>query len=191
VNLIVTGRNVDVTDRMEEYIEKKVGKLARHLPQLDEVRAELSYTDTRSADDRYTCQLTIWDSRRILRAEVSTGDIFASIDAGVEKLSRQIERVEGRRKKRRRASVAANMEAVMAATAPPEEQSDEGNNTGQGHIVRRKRFVMQPMNEEEAQEQMELLGHDFFLFFNPDENAVNLIYRRRDGDFGLLQPELA
>lgn len=187
MNLIVTGRNVEVTDRVEEYVEKKVDKLERHLPHLDEVRAELTYSDTRSADDRYTFQLTIWDGRRILRSEVSTGDIFASIDASMEKISRQIERVEGRRKNRRRASVAENVEAIMAAM-PEEPLEDEESH---GSIVRRKSFVAQPMNEEEAQEQMELLGHDFFLFFNPDENAINLIYRRKDGNFGLLQPQFA
>lgn len=188
MNLIVTGRHVDITDHIEEYVEKKMEKVERHLPHVNEVRAELVYRETRSAADRYKFQLTIWDGRHILRSEVATGDIFASIDAGMEKILRQVERVEGRRKKRRRASVAENTEAMMAAMAEQEVLNAEADD--HGRIVRRKTFVAQPMTVEEAQEQMELLGHDFFLFLNPDENAINLIYRRRDGNFGLLQPQL-
>ena len=188
MNLIVTGRNVEVTDHIEEYVEKKLEKVERHLPHVNEVRAELVYRETRSAADRYKFQLTIWDGRHILRSEVNTGDIFASIDAGVEKILRQVERVEGRRKNRRRASVAANTEAVFAAMAEQDTLDVEEEDHGQ--IVRRKNFVAQPMTAEEAQEQMELLGHDFFLFLNPDENAINLIYRRKDGNFGLLQPQM-
>lgn len=193
MNLIVTGRHVEITSHIEEYIEKKLEKVERHLPHVNEVRAEMVYRETRSADDRYKFQLTIWDGRQILRSEVSTGDIFASIDAGIEKILRQVERVEGRRKnRRRRASVAENAQAVVAAMVAQEEQAFAGDEVEDEHgqIVRRKEFVAQPMTAEEAQEQMELLGHDFFLFLNPDENAINLIYRRQDGNFGLLQPQV-
>ncbi|MBV7334942.1 ribosome-associated translation inhibitor RaiA [Chloroflexi bacterium TSY] len=186
MKLNVNGRNVEITEWIEEYVEKKMGKLQRFLPNLDEIRAELTQSETRIADDRYTFQVTIWANRQILRAEESTGDIFASIDAAIEKISRQIERVEGRRKNRRRSSVSMNTEAAIAATAILEEAAEEEA----GRIIRRKQFTLQPMNEEEALEQMELLGHDFFLFYNPDEQAVNLIYRRRDSNYGLLQPQM-
>ncbi len=186
MNLIINGRNVEITEWIEEYVEKKAGKLERFVSSLDEVRAELTQSDTRSANDRYTFQMTIWANKQILRAEESTSDIFASIDAAIEKIARQIERVEGRRKKRRRASTAMNSEMVMEATALLAELEEEEG----GQIVRRKQFVLQPLDEEEAQEQMELLGHDFFIFYNPDAKAVNLIYRRKDGNYGLLQPTI-
>ena len=186
MKLTVNGKNVEVTEWVEEYIEKKINKVQRMLPSLDEVRAELNESKARSDDDRYTFQLTCWADRQILRAEESTSDIFASIDAAIEKITRQIERVEGRRKKRRRTSVAMNTDAAMAATALVDLDEQE-----EGRIKRRKKFVLQPMDEDEALEQMELLGHDFFLFYNPEEDNINLIYRRRDGHYGLLQPTLA
>lgn len=188
MKILVHGRNVEVNDWIQEYVEKKVAKLERHLPQVTEVRAELTHAETRSADDRYTCQLTLSADGQILRAEESTGDIFASIDATVDKLQRQIRRFKGRRYKGKRRAGVASAEAqiaAMAAVEAPAEEEEEG-----GAIIRRKRFVMQPMNEEEAIEQMELLGHDFFVYLNPDTSAANVIYRRKDGNYGLLQPEL-
>jgi len=185
---IVHGRNVEVTDWIREYVEKKVGKLERYLPEVKEVRADLTRADTRSAQDRYTAQLTIWANRQILRAEESTGDIFASVDASVDKMYRQIERYKGRRyhEKRRQAAAAvatAQAESIAEMEEVPEEIIG-------GEIVRVKEFAVQPMNQREAVDQMELLGHDFFLFFNVDTDSINVVYRRRDENYGLLKPTL-
>lgn len=188
MQLTVHGRNVEVNDWIRGYVEKKVDRLERYLPQMKEIRAELTHRDTRSADDRYTAQITVWAGGQILRAEESTSDIFASIDATIDKMAKQVRRFKGRRyDNKRRASAAISMEAEMRdAVAIPEEEADE--EVAAGQIMRRKEFVLEPMNEEEAVEQMELLGHDFFLFFNPDVNAINVIYRRKDNNYGLLQP---
>jgi putative sigma-54 modulation protein len=190
MELIVNGRNVEITDWVREYVEKKVSKLERYLPQTIDARAELIHSATRAAEDRYTAELTIWANGRIFRAEESTSDIFASIDATVDKLSRQIDKFKGRRidhPRRATAAALAHIEAEMEARTEAEAYAE----TDSGNIIRRKQFVVQPMNEEEALEQMELLGHDFYLFFNPEVNAVNLIYRRKDGNYGLLQPVIA
>jgi putative sigma-54 modulation protein len=190
MQLIVHGRNVDVTEWVREYVEKKVSKLERYLPQAKEARAELTHSPTRAATDRYTAQITVWASGQILRAEESTSDIFASIDATVDKMYRQVTRFKGRRfEGRRRAAQAASMEAELMLTAEPVEAPAEEQSGGQ--ILRRKQFMVEPMSEEEAVEQMELLGHDFYLFFNPDAKALNVIYRRKDGNYGLLQPMTA
>jgi putative sigma-54 modulation protein len=190
MQLIVHGRNVDVTEWVQEYVQKKVGKLERYLPQAREARAELTHSPTRAANDRYTAQITVWANGQILRAEESTSDIFASIDATVDKMYRQITRFKGRRyDERRRASAAASIEAEMAPPLPEEPAVEEEMVAGQ--IVRRKVFDVEPMREEDALDQMELLGHDFFVFFNPEVNAINVLYRRRDGNYGLLQPRLA
>jgi putative sigma-54 modulation protein len=187
MKVMVHGRNVDVTDYVKEYVTKKVGKLERYLPQINEVRAELTQNMTRSADDRFTAQVTVWANGQILRAEESTSDIFASIDATVDKMSSQIRRFKGRRyDNRRRASHAVTREAEQQAVAAAEIAEAEEL----GYIIRRKEFLIQPMDEEEALEQMELLGHDFFVFFNPQGNGVNVIYRRKDGNYGLLQPQV-
>lgn len=190
MQLTVHGRHLEVTDWIRQYIDKKVNRLERYLPQIQELRAELTQSETRAAADRYTAQITVWANGQILRAEESTSDIFASIDATIDKMAKQLQRFKGRRyESRRRASAAASMEAEMNDRMPVDE--DEEAETGfDGAIIRRKEFAIEPMNEEEALEQMELLGHDFFLFFNPNVNAVNVIYRRRDGNYGLLQPKL-
>ena len=189
MQLNVHGRNIEINEWIEEYVEKKVSKLERFINGgLDDVRAELTQSNTRSDEDRYTFQVTMRANKQILRAEESTGDIFASIDAAVDKLTRQVKRSVERRRSKRRQGVATNTDAVMAAAAVREEVADDED---AGRIIRRKQFLLEPMDEDEALDQLELLGHDFYLFFNPDANAVNLVYRRKDGNYGLLQPEIA
>jgi putative sigma-54 modulation protein len=184
MQLLVHGRNVEVNDWIREYVDKKVGKLERFLPQVNDARIELTQNTTRAAEDRYTAQITLWANGQILRAEESTSDILASVDATVDKMSRQIRRVKGRRDQRRRASAAVNAQADITATMIEESPDEEEV----GHIIRRKEFALEPMDEEEAVAQMELLGHDFFVYYDMDAKAVNVVYRRRDGQFGLLQP---
>lgn len=190
MNLIVHGRHVEINDWVQEYVDKKVGKLDRYLSHIDDARVELTYSPTRSASDRYTCQLTLWSGGQILRAEESTSDIFASVDATVDKVYRQIRRFKGRRyQSKRRAAAHASAEAEMAALAMAEEMAED-EEVATGSIVRRKEFVLQPLDEEEALEQMELLGHDFFVFLNPRTQSANVIYRRRDDNYGLLEPKI-
>jgi putative sigma-54 modulation protein len=187
MKVLVHGRNVEITDWVEEYVQKKVKRLERYLPNIVEMRVELTESATRAAEDRFTAQITIWDNRQILRAEETSGDIYASIDAAVDKISRQIQRFKGRmtKEKRRSTSVAA-MQADMAAAALLEGEEEEEE---PGRIIRRKAFSIRPMHEEEALEQMELLGHDFFVFQNAETNSTNVIYKRKDGNYGLLQPQ--
>ena len=190
MDLKVHGRNVDVTDWIEEYVDKKVGKLERYLPTVNEARVELTHNATRSADDRYTAQITMWSNGQILRAEESTSDIFASIDASVDKMYGQIRRFKGRRYQgKRRQGAAATAEAELAAALIEEAEAQEDEEVAA--ITRRKEFVLEPMNEEEAMAQMELLGHDFYIYYDMDAGGVNVLYRRKDGQFGLLQPRLA
>ena len=188
MKVMVNGRNIEVTDYMREYVTKKVGRLERYLPQIGDVRADLNQNMARSADDRFTAQITIWTNGQILRAEESTSDIFASVDATVDKISSQIRRFKGRRHdSKRRASHAVTREVELVAAEVAEELATEEE---PGHIIRRKQFLVEPMDEEEALEQMELLGHDFFVFHNPQTNNINVIYRRKDGNYGLLIPSV-
>lgn len=178
MQLIIQGKNIEVTDRLREYVEKKVGKLDRYLPTITEARMELSVEGTKSAKDRQVAQLTVRSKGTLLRAEERTADMFASIDAIVDKMYRQIVRYKGKRYGRGRGP----------GEVPPVEEFEE---EPPPRVVRTKRFQVAPMDEEEAIEQMELLGHDFFVFFNVNTDGINVIYRRKDGDYGLLEPELA
>jgi putative sigma-54 modulation protein len=174
----VFTRKMEMTPRLREYVERKVEKLDRYLPSIDEARMELKVENTRSADHSQVAQLTVRVRGAILRAEERTNDMFASIDAVLDKMYRQIGRYKGKRQDRWHA---------VAEELPIEEPLEEPA----GEIVRVKRFELLPMSPEEAIEQMELLGHRFYVFLNADEEAVNVVYRRDDGDYGLLQPERA
>jgi putative sigma-54 modulation protein len=182
MELIIKGKNVEVTDRLRDYVEKKVGKLDRYLPSITEAWVELSTEGTKAAEDRQVCQITVRSNGTILRAEERSDDIFTSIDTVLDKMYRQIARYKGKRKNRWRSAPA------MPEPLPIEVEEEEVE--GPSTIARVKRFPMTPMNAEEAVEQMELLGHDFFVFYNAEEGRVNVLYRRKDGNYGLLQPEL-
>ncbi|MGQ9710817.1 MAG: ribosome hibernation-promoting factor, HPF/YfiA family [Anaerolineae bacterium] len=173
-------RNVELTPRLQEYVEKKVGKLSRYLPSITDIRVDLSVENTRSNAQRQVAQLTIRTPRVMLRAEERASDMFAAIDAALDKMRRQITRYKTRRQDRWQR---AEGEEEWEETAPPSEEIS-------GKVVRVKRFEMFPMTPEEAIEQMELLGHQFFVFLNAEEGGINVIYRRRDGDYGLIIPEL-
>jgi putative sigma-54 modulation protein len=182
----IYGRNMEVTDRIQDYVDKKVSKLDRYLSDIDEARVDLAYIKSaRSNSDRQVAQITVRGRGFILRSEERAEDIFAALDIALEKLQRQMERFKGKRSRGRNGKQVAEMK--MAETL--EEEVDEEEELPA--IVRRKRFVLTPMDEVEALEQMALLGHEnFFLFFNVNTNSVNVLYRRRDGAFGLIESEL-
>ena len=182
MQLIITAKNMEITERLREYVEKKIGKLDRYLPSIDEAHVELSVQRAKSAQDRQIVQVTLRSNGTILRAEERSDDIFASIDAVLDKIYRQIARYKGKRYNRGRAP-------GEVLPLPPEEMEAESEETGR--IVRVKRFPMRPMDPAEAIEQMELLGHDFYVFLNIDTGSINVVYRRREQDYGLLQPEVA
>jgi putative sigma-54 modulation protein len=126
--------------------------------------------------------VTVRSNGTILRAEERSDDIFTSIDAVLNKMYRQIARYKGKRKNRWRGA------GVTVEPLPSQFEEEEFEEAAS--ITRTKRFSMTPMHPEEAVEQMELLGHDFYVFYNADEGQVNVLYRRKHGDYGLLQPEL-
>ncbi|MFZ2488867.1 MAG: ribosome-associated translation inhibitor RaiA [Anaerolineae bacterium] len=192
MQLVIKGRNLDVTDRLRDYVEKKLGKVTKFLPDVQEIRVELAEEQSRKATEREVVQVTMRSNGAILRAEERSSDIYAAIDAVADKLNGQITRFKGKkRSKIERAQIAAveamEVEAITVATSPITDDEE----LFEGHIVRTKRFSMIPMDAQEAIDQMELLGHDFFVFFNTDSDSINVLYRRSDGNFGLLQPELA
>lgn len=186
MELSINGHNMEVTSRLENYVAKKAERLDRYLPNLAEVRVDLSNQNARSAVERQIAQITIRDDRgTILRAEERSNDMFAAIDTVIDKLYRQIERYQGKRRRKWRGGGPAADEFAAEEGAPFEEGDEE-----EQQIVRYKRFALHPMSTDEAIEQMELLDHDFFVFFNVEEDAINVLYRRHGGNYGLLQPEL-
>jgi putative sigma-54 modulation protein len=186
----IHGRNVDVTEKVRDYAEKKLGRLDRYLPNITNLNLELAQEHHRQGGDRAVAQLTVRDKRGgVLRAEdKSQNDIFAAVDMVVDKIYRQISRYKG--KKRRRAGDRFDSEEAELASAEAVPGEDEILDEPE-EIVRRKRIEMVPMSEQEAMDQMELLGHDFFVFYNAEIGTFCVIYRRKDGNFGLIEPVLA
>lgn len=184
MELQIFSNNMEVTPRLQNYVEKKTARLDRYLPSLTTVQVDLAMENTRSAVQRHVAEITIRDERgTILRAEERNSDMFAAIDAVIDKLYRQIERYRGKQKRKSRGKPE---ELDLGEPLPIAEELEDEERA----IVRQKRFALHPMSSEEAIDQMELLGHDFYVFFNSEDDAVNVIYRRRDGTFGLLQPEM-
>jgi len=178
MQVLINGRNLQVTDTLREYIESKVSRLERYLSSIDEARVDLSRQKHKNLGDRHKVQLTLRSGGTILRAEDQSSDVRTSVDAVLDKMSRQIERYKGKHwRSRNRAS--------------REETSFEEAEPMESDLVRVKRFRTRPMDVDEAIEQMELLSHDFFIFYSADEKEYCVVYRRRDGGYGLLVPEMA
>lgn len=188
------GKNFVISDRIRDYVEKKVGKLDRYLTDIEETRVEISQESTKSAKDRNIVQITIRANRgTILRAEDRSEAIYASIDTAVDKIHRQIARYKGKRIARWHGQQNSKRPEDEVLPALEEEvlEVPGAETEPEGHIVRTKHFFVNPMNEDEAVEQMELLGHDFFVFYNADAGRINIVYRRGDGNYGVLDPEVA
>jgi len=177
------ARNMRLTDNVRDYVEKKAAKLERFLQEIDEIRVELSHIKSaRSALDRQVAQITVHGKGFILRSEERADDIHAAFDAALEKVQRQIDRYKGKHYHGRRDGRSA---ADMLEEDVPVDETGELLPL----IARRKKFIVLPMNEDEAVEQMRLLGHDnFFIFFNAEQNSIQVLYRRRNGTYGLIEP---
>ncbi len=170
MEIIVRGKNMDVNPAVRQYAEKKLAKIDRYLRQ-SPISCQATFSTERG---NFVFEVTIPLNGFLLRAEETAHDAVSAVDIVMEKLEKQIERYRTRIQKRDKIESTVNR--------APEE-------TAPGRIVRVKRFAVKPTNPEEAAMQMELLGHDFFVFQNSDTGAVNVVYRRKDGDYGLIEPE--
>jgi putative sigma-54 modulation protein len=184
IDVEIYGRDMEISDRIYDYIYNKVTKLDRFLNGAEEARVDLAYKKSaRSAADRQVAQITVRGRGYILRSEERADDIFSAFDAALHKMQRQMERYKGKRYRGRGDGKSASDVVPIV--------EEESIDTEQPIIARRKRFVLSPMDELEALEQMSLLGHeDFFVFYNARTNSVNVLYQRRDGTYGLIEPEL-
>lgn len=184
MDVILKTRNFDLSDTLRNYVEKKVNRLERFLPNIDQALVELAVQNSKSGQDRHVAQITLRSANGvILRAEERSADMYASIDAALDKMTRRIQRYKGKHwKSLGRPQEEEIAEEVLAETAEVEEET--------AGVVRTKTFPTRPMTVEEAIEQMELLGHDFFAFYNVEGNAFSVVYRRRNGGYGLLVPEV-
>jgi putative sigma-54 modulation protein len=181
VRLQVKGKNVEVSDSIKLYAQEKLGKLDKHLNDAARLELELAVEKNPSIAESQIAEGTIWTKGPVLRARESSPDMRASIDMLVEKLERQARRYRDKRRPRAGARASGSAEAGPTPTFQDEESPV---------IVKTKQFAVKPMTAEEAVLQLELIGHDFFVFQNAESSDINVVYRRRDGDYGLIEPQV-
>src|SRR5687767_11887627 len=179
MRLQVKGRNLEVSEQIRKYAEDKLGKLDRLVNDPTRVELELLVEKNPSIAANHVAEATVWTKGPVLRARESSADMKASIDQLVDKLERQVKRYREKRRSPRR-----HTRADSGVEAPPVTTSQ-----GEPMIVKTKQFAVKPMSAEEAVLQLELVGHDFFVFRNSESDEVNVVYRRRDGGYGLIEPQ--
>ena len=179
MELQITGKNMELKPQVRSYIERKLGKINRRLPGIMAASVEITEEKTKSRQQHFVVQVTVDSGNGLLRGEERGEDLFAAIDKVGAVMNRQIEHHKGKLHDKGRGNSLARSDFVeMVDTQPPRK------------VVKVKRFAINPMSVTEAIDQMELLGHDFFLFFNADIEGLSLLYRRKDGDYGLIEPEM-
>ena len=178
----ISSKNLQLGDQIKEYINKKVARLERILPEVEELHVELASSKAvRNRKERDVAQFTLQGKNFTLRSEETGSDLMTAIDKAADKMQRQIERFKGKRNHGRG-------DGISASNVSPEPEIDE---KPKSLIVRRKSFTLIPMDENEAIEQMALLAHeDFFIFYNVNTNSINILYKRHDGDYGLIEPKI-
>lgn len=177
MRFIITGRNIDITEGLKSAVEEKLGKLDRFFAPETEVNVTLSVEK-----ERQKIEVTIPVKGNIIRSEQVSSDMYVSIDLVEEVIERQLKKYKNKLIDKKR----------NVADFAPEyvDEDEEILEEEEVKIIRAKKFGIKPMNAEEACVQMELLGHEFYVFLNSDTNEVNVVYKRRDGAYGLIEPEL-
>jgi ribosome hibernation promoting factor len=171
MNIIVTGRHIEITPALKTYAEKKIKRFDRYLSNIAEAIVTISVEKY-----RHKVEVLMKANGVLIQAEGITGDVYSSIDEVTEKLERQVKRYKEKLVSHRKGEGKAGL--VAAEAIAPET----------GKIIKNKRFELKPMSPDEAAMQMELLDKDFFVFTNDNSGDINVIYRRRDGNFGLIEP---
>ena len=193
MQLQVSGRNLDITEPLREYAERKLARIERHLTEDTRVDLELAIERNRSISANQHAELTVWTRGPVLRAHEYAEDMYAAIDLAVDKLDRQVRRYRERRRHWRPHHQARDIEALLPLSEDDEAASATLANGEEPElpiptIVKTKRFNMKPMHPDEAALQLELVGHAFYVFLNAESDAVAVIYRRRDGNLGVIEP---
>ena len=171
----ITGRNIEVTPGLKGAVEKKIGKLEHFFTPDTEVIVAMS-----AQKDRQKIEVTIPIKGNTIRAEESSSDMYVSIDLVEEVIERQIRRYRKKLIDRKQAAVSFSQAFIEEEDELPDDEIQ---------IVKTKKFAIKPTNPEEACLQMEMLGHSFYVFLNSDTDQVNVVYKRKNGTYGLIEPE--
>jgi putative sigma-54 modulation protein len=181
MNFNIRGENIEVTPAIREYVEKKISKLERYFSETPDANVNVNLKTYN--DKTAKVEVTIPMSQLVLRAEEDHLDMYAAIDLIVDKLERQIRKHKTKvnRKQREKGNLNTFFGADEPSATAVQEEEDEME------IVRQKRFNLKPMDSEEAILQMDLLGHSFFVYTDAETNSTNIVYKRKDGKYGLIE----
>ena len=175
----VRGKNLEVTPALKDYVEKKVETITKQFKTVGEITAVM-----RIERNKHIVEITVPASGIVLRAQEGSENMYASIDNGVEKIERKIHKYKTRLMKRKY----NNFRDAAVPSVPGD--VEEASADGEFKVARTKTYAMRPMNVQEAIMQMNMLNHDFFVFFNDETESMAVVYRRKAGDYGLINPEL-
>ncbi len=176
MELYFRGRNLKVTEALKDYVRKKIAKIERHLSDIMRCEVELVYETNPSISDNHRAEITLHTKGPLIRAVASSSNMYASIDLTLDKLEKQVDKYKGK---------------IYSSRNKHREKLGRGRRGRGGKkapwVVKKKQFVVKPMSVEEAILQMELLQHDFFIFANADTETLNVLYRRKDNTYGLIE----
>lgn len=178
MNIVIRGQKMKVTDSLKQYVKEKIGRLNRYYDRIRTAEVQLIYQDNKSAEQSQRVEVTLMANGTIFRCEEASISMYASIDIAAEKLERQLRRFKEKTHTKGRGA------------KEPVKDMDDFLPMRDAEIVKVKRFAVKPMSPSEASMQMEMLNHNFYVFLNTDNEEISVIYKRGDGNYGLIEPEL-
>ena len=193
MELQITGINIQITPVIRRYVERKMGRLNKHLPNIIESKVEISEEKTKSAQQRYLVRSTVASPGAAFHGDERGEDLFRAIDKLSAIMTRQLEHYKGKHyEQKKKGNPLARSAGNEATEAIETIETIEATETTEHvrKVVKVKHFALKPMTTTEAIEQMELMGHSFFLYFDAEVEEFKLLYRRKDGDYGLIEPEI-
>ncbi len=173
MNLMITGKNMDVTVPIKGYVEDKFGRITKYFEQILNAHVYLSVIKNPSVERNQKVEITVDANGAIIRAEETSDNIYSAIDLASDKIEKRLKKYKNR---------------MIDLSRKAKEVPEETSGTEEVGIVRTKAFTMKPMTPEEAIQEMDLLGHQFFMFLNANTGAINVVYHRKDGQYGIIEP---
>ncbi|NJL64698.1 MAG: ribosome-associated translation inhibitor RaiA [Methylacidiphilales bacterium] len=189
MKLVIHGKNIEITDAIREYVQNKIEKAVSHFQNItNEVDVHLSVARNPRINTRQAAEVTIYANKTVIRAEESSENLYASIDLVADKISRQLRKYKERLQNKK--STVPVVEEVAVETVAEVVPDLIGDRTPElpEEVVRTKYFAMPPMTMSEALEQLQMVGHDFYMFHNVETGEINVIYERNHGGYGIIQP---
>ena len=193
MKVVIEGKNIELTKALKDYVNEKLSRLQHHFENIikgHEVKVKLGVAKNPRITENNITEVTIFLDGKIIRSEQASEDMYASIDLVVDKLDRQIQKYKSKVYRSLQHKGKPHINTNFSDLEPIHENLNNNKHLNIGKIIKSKRFHIHPMTPEEATEQLDLIGHDFYVFINSKTKQINTIYLRKDGDYGLIEPQI-